>query len=218
MSFLTTLNTCCAAYAAFSYDGHSIQLPYKNGKKNTPDAIKAKISAWAGSSKKTASEIQKYVTDHPDQTGVDCSGLVYYALNEASSGAVKTYFEGVFPNDKPLSYANGVLASHLSNEAYGTKITVANDIKPGCTIRSDGGKHVLVIHSVNRNSAGNVTSIVYAHSNSSKGPHHAYIDIGDPTKDLDDASQTWHDIAYTDAVAKGYYNYTVLLAPIANLV
>lgn len=217
MSFLTTLNTCCAAYAAFSYDGHSIQLPYKKGGKNTPDAIRATISAWAGSSKKTAAEIQKYVTNHPDETGVDCSGLVYYALNEASSGAVRTYFEEKLNLHGILNYGYGITARNLTNDAYGTKITVANDIKPGCIMRSDSGGHVLVIHSVNRNSAGNVTSIVYAHSNP-KGPHHAYIDIGDPTKDLNDASQTWHDIAYTDATAKGYYNYTLLLAPVAGLV
>lgn len=85
-------------------------------------------------------------------------------------------------------------------------------------MRTGNGGHVIVIHSVNKNSAGIVTSIVYAHSNSSTGPHHGFITVGDQTKDLNDSSQTWNDTAYTDATAKNLYNYTLLLEPIASLV
>ena len=95
---------------------------------------------------------------------------------------------------------------------------MANDVQPGCVIRFDKGGHVLVIYSVTRNSSGNVTSIGYAHSNSSKGPHYGTISIGDPKKDLNDAKQTWNDSAYTDAKAKSYYNYTLLLDAVADLV
>ena len=92
----------------------------------------------------------------------------------------------------------------------------------GCTIfmhdNTTGSDHVIVIHSVNKNSAGVVTSIAYAHSNGSKGPHHGSITIGNQTKDLNDSSQTWHDTAYTDAGAKNLYRHTLLLEPIAGLV
>lgn len=217
MSFLTTLNTSCSAYTAFSYNGSSINLPYYLGGKNTPDQIRTAITNWGGSSK-TASEIQTHVSNNPSTFGIDCSGLVYYVLNKASSDAVRTYFENKLNLPGQLTYAYGISASNLTNTAYGTKITAARDIKPGCIMRTDNGGHVMVIHSVNKNSAGVVTSIVYAHSNGSKGPHHGYITIGDQTKDLNDSSQTWNDTAYTDAKAKSLYNYTLLLEPIASLV
>lgn len=217
MSFLDTLNAGCGAYTTFSYNGSSIKLPYYLGSKKTPDQIRTAITNWGGSSKTTA-EIQTYVNSNPSTFGIDCSGLVYYALNEASSGAVRTYFENKLNASGQLTYAHGITARNLTNTAYGTKITAAKDIKPGCIMRTDNGGHVIVIHSVNRNSAGVVTSIVYAHSNSSKGPHHGFITVGNQTKDLNDSSQTWSDSAYTDAKAKSYYNYTLLLEPIAGLV
>ncbi len=217
MSFLSTLNTCCGAYTAFTYNGASIKLPYQYGGKNLPDEIRASISAWIGTTLKTTDEIQEYVTNNPATTGIDCSGLVYYALNEASSGAVRTYFEEKL-HINSLTYHYGISAANLTNTQYGTVITAAKDIKPGCIMRTDNGGHVIVIHSVNKNSAGEVTSIVFAHSNGSEGPHHGYITIGDQTKDLDDTSQTWHDMAYTDAYAKSLYNYTLLLDPIADFV
>lgn len=201
MSFLTTLNTGCSAYTAFSYNGSSIKLPYYLGGKKTPDQIRTAITNWGGSSK-TAAEIQTYVTNNPSKTGIDCSGLVYYVLNEATSGAVRTYFENKLNHPGEFSYAYGITAKNLTDTAYGTKITAAKNIKPGCVINSDDGGHVLVVHSVNKNSAGVVTSIVYAHSNSGYGPHHGYVNIGDQSKDLNDASQTWNDQAYTDATAK----------------
>ena len=216
-SFLTTLNTCCGAYTGFTYNGGSVSLPYYLGGKNTPDQIRAAISKGVGSSA-SAAEAQKYATGHPKETGIDCSGLVYYALNEASSGAVRTFFENKLGLAGKLTYAYGIGASNLTNTAYGTKITAAKDIKPGCVFRTDNGGHVIVVHSVNKNSAGVVTSIVYAHSNGSKGPHHGTITIGDQTKDLNHSSQTWSDTAYTDAQAKSLYNYALLLTPIANFV
>lgn len=218
MSFSSELSSLCKSYAEFSYNGYSIQLPYHLGGKNNPDEIKATISNWAGTAKKTQAEIQKYVTDHPSTCGVDCSGLVYYVLNEASGGAVRKYFEEQLNLAGKLSYKYGISAANLTSTAYGSKLTVANAVKPGCVIRFDNGGHVLVIHSVTRTSTGNVTSIGYTHSNGSKGPHYGSISIGDPSKDLNDKTQTWHDSAYTDAKAKEYYNYALLLKPLANAV
>jgi hypothetical protein len=217
MSFLTTLNIGCSAYTTFSYNGYSIKLPYYLGGKKTPDQIRTAITDWGGSSK-TANEIQTYVSNNPSAYGIDCSGLVYYALNEASSGAVRTYFENKLNLSGQLTYAYGITASNLTNAAYGKKIRAAKDIKPGCIMQTDNGGHVIVIHSVNKNSSGVVTSIVYAHSNKTKGPHHGFITIGNQEKDLDDSSQTWNDIAYSDEKAKSLYNYTLLLEPVASLV
>lgn len=217
MSFSTVLQTCCRAYAEFSYGGSPLQLPYRLSGKRTPEEIRSAISAWAGTSVKTTAEIRDYVRHHPRQTGIDCSGLVYYTLNEASSGAVRAFFEKRLNKRGLLNYRYGISAANLTNAACGTRITAANNIKPGCVMRFAGGKHVLVIHSVSRDSSDNVTRIEYTHSNGSKGPHHASITIGDPTKDLNHASQIWQDIAYTDAKAKRLYNYTLLLTPIAGL-
>lgn len=218
MSFLTQLVSGCDAYANYKYGNYSISLPYHLGGKTTPSKITENISSWAGATQKTQAEIQNYVTTHPSSTGVDCSGLVYYVLNEASGGAVRTYFEETLNLPGRLTYAYGISAANLTNTSYGTKITAANDIKPGCVIRFDNGKHVLVIHEVIREGSGNVISIGYTHSNGSKGPHYGSIAIGDPTKDLNDKMQAWHDIAYTNSTAKGYYNYTLLLNPISGLV
>ena len=107
---------------------------------------------------------------------------MYYALNDASSGTVRTFFEDKLGLSGKLSYAYGIGANTLTSTKYGTKITAAKYIKPGCVLRSDKGGHVLVVHSVNKDSAGTVTSIVYAHSNKSKGPHHGFITVGDQTK------------------------------------
>lgn len=218
MSFLTEISPLCEDYVNFCYGGHYFSLPYRLGGKNTPAQIAKTISNWAGTTRKTKAEIQKYITDNPASTGVDCSGLVYYILNEASGGAVRTYFEDKLNLSGRLSYEYGISAANLTNTAYGSKITVANDVKPGCVIRFDNGKHVIVIDEVTRDSKGNVNSIGYTHSNGSKGPHWGSITIGDPSKDLNDAKQTWQDSAYTDSTAKGYYNYTLLLNPISKLV
>lgn len=217
MSFSADLISFCKAYAEFTYNGYAIQLPYRLGGKNTPEEITAAISKWAGTSTKTQEEIQKYASDNPSTAGVDCSGLVYYVLNEASSGAVREYFENKLNLAGQLTYKYGISAANLTSDAYGSKLTVANAVRPGCVIRFDNGGHVLVIHSVTRTNTGNVTSIGYTHSNGSNGPHYGRISIGDPMKDLNDVTQTWYDSAYTNAKAKSYYNYTLLLEPLANL-
>lgn len=218
MSFLTEISPLCEEYVNFYYGGYYFSLPYRLGGKNTPAQITKAISNWAGTAKKTRAEIQKYITDNPASTGVDCSGLVYYALNEASNGAVRTYFEDKLNLSGRLSYAYGISAANLTNTAYGTKITVANNVTPGCVIRFDNGKHVIVVDEVTRDSKGTIKNIWYTHSNGSKGPHWGSITIGDSSKDLDDVAQTWNDSAYTDATAKGYYNYTLLLDCINELV
>ena len=220
MSFLGDLNYKIGEYTGFGYNGYAIHLPYYYAGKKTPSQIRNAISSWIGGSTKTQSEIQAHVLANPSTFGIDCSGLVYYVLNEATGGDVQSFFEtqdGV--TSGTYTYAYGINAAKLTNPSYGgTVITAANDVVPGCIIRSDNGGHVLVVHSVNKDSSGNVTSIVYAHSNSSDGPHHAYITIGDGTKDLNDSAQTLHDISYTDIQAKNYYNYTILIAPVVPYV
>ena len=133
--------------------------------------------------------------------------MVYYVLNEASNGAVRPYFESVFPNENGghLPYFWGISAASLTDTKHGVQITRAADMVPGCTMRSANGGHVLVITGVS------AKRIDYTHSNSSKGPHAAYISIGNPNVDLKDSAQTWHDTEYTDSRAKSLYNYTVLL-------
>lgn len=218
MSFLSLLNSCCGSYTGFNYNGTSIELPYYLGGKKTPDQIREAISQWIGTTSKTAEQIQEQVTQNPSTYGIDCSGLVYYALNEATSGTVRSYFENQLNLPGMLSYGYGISASNLTNLSYGSRIVEAKDIKPGSVIRMDNGGHVLVIHSVNKNSSGVVTSLVYAHSNGSHGPHHGLVTIGDQTKDLNHSSQTWRDVAYTDTKAKSLYNHTILLTPVQSFV
>ncbi len=181
------------------------------GGKNSPSEIEAYILSanenWDGDTLKSSSVLQDFVDDKDNlvETGIDCSGLVYYCVNEASyNDLVKKQFNNT-------SYGNGVSASSLSSSSNGTKITQAKDMVPGCTMRMDSGGHVAVIYEVVKDSSGTVTKIRYAHSNPSKGPHKAYIKIGDEDQDLDGSSQTWYDSAYSNSTAKGYYNYTILL-------
>ena len=86
MSFAYDIKTKCNEYVNFAIGG--IQLPYKLGAKNTPSQILNSINAWKGNSYKTITEIQTWVNNNKDKTGIDCSGLVYYVLNEASKNAV----------------------------------------------------------------------------------------------------------------------------------
>ncbi|MBP3610124.1 MAG: hypothetical protein J6J42_07310 [Lachnospiraceae bacterium] len=217
MSFLTNLNVKCMEYTQFTYNGMSIKIPYRLKGKATPEEMREAISAWAGTQSKTQAEVQEYVSANKKIFGLDCSGFVYYVLNEATGGAVREYFEA--KKGGTLSYAYGILASELSNIDYGTKITMAKDIKPGCTIQVKKGAHVMVVHSVNKNAEGVVTSIVYAHSDDVGASHHGYINIGDETKDLNHASQTWRDTAYTNpAYLQTVYTHTVLLKPVQDFV
>ena len=205
MSFITELNKKCQEYTNMIIDGTRIQLPYKLGGKNLPSKVR---STLVNTGKKGA-ELQQWATNNPGETGVDCSGLVYYVLNEATNGAVRTYFEDVLGATN-LTYGYGITAANLTGTNYGSKITRAADIVPGCVMRSDNGGHVLVITGVS------TTRIDYTHSNGSRGPHAAYISIGNPDADLKDAAQTWHDEAYSDSQAKSYYDYTILLDCIAQ--
>lgn len=205
MSFATVLNSKCQEYTNMVIGGTRIQLPYRMGGKNLPSAIKANLVATG----KSGAALQEWATQNPTKTGVDCSGLVYYAVNEASNGAVRAYFEDALSQNN-LSYAYGISAANLTNAAYGEKITRARDMTPGCLMRSDNGNHVLVITGVSE------TRIDYTHSNGSKGPHTGYITIGNPNADLGASAQTWHDSAYTDSQAKSYYDYTILLDCLAG--
>lgn len=138
-------------------------------------------------------------------------------LNESTKPSINDDMtKGALYIQFKATYANGVLASSLSGTSNGTQKTRAQDMVVGCTMQTAGGAHVIVIYQVDKNSSGIVTKIHYAHSNSTKGPHTGYITIGDSTKDLKDANQTWYDIAYTDAVAKDYYNHTILLSSLAS--
>jgi hypothetical protein len=189
-----------------------IQLPYKLGAKNLPTTINSYLRSLCtysnGSFNKTTAEIQQLANSAPASTGVDCSGLVYYVLNEASYGAVNKQFN--------VSYAYGVSASNLTSTVYGSTKTLAKTIVPGCTFRMDNGGHVAVVYKVEKNSSNVVTRIRYAHSNGSKGPHTAYINIGNENLDLKSSSQTWYDSAYSDATAKSLYNYAILLNCVQN--
>ncbi len=186
------------------------------------NAIRNKyFNTQTGHWSKSASTIQSEINSAPDSEkknyGMDCSGLVYFVLNESTKPNINDNMTtGALYSQFNATYANGVLASSLTSTSNGTQKTRAQDMVVGCTIRFDNGGHVLVIYQVDKNSSGVVTKIYYAHSNGSHGPHTGTITIGDSTKDLKDTHQTWSDIAYTDAVAKGYYNQTILLSSLAS--
>lgn len=205
MSFITELNKKCQEYTNMVVGGRRIQLPYEWGGKLLPSEIQANLL----NSGKTGAALQEWATSNPGKAGVDCSGLVYYALNEAANGGVRPYFEEAL-NKPNLTYAYGITAANLTDTKHGKQITKAADMVPGCVMRSDNGGHVLVITGVS------ATRIDYTHSNSTVGPHIGYITIGNPNADLKDAAQTWHDEAYADSKAKSYYNYTVLLDCVAQ--
>lgn len=197
----------------------TLQIPYYLGGKKTPAEIKNYIlsnsKCFNGSALKTESEIEAIMSQNLSNCGVDCSGLVYYALNEASNGAVRTYFERTYSKYSGLlSYAYGLGTGYLTSKTDGTTITKAGSIVPGCTIRFKAAQgsttdHVLVVYGT-YNIGGQYT-IRYAHSSGGTGPHNGYITIGNLDADLDDDSQTWYDSEYNDSNMKNRYDYTILL-------
>lgn len=108
MSFVTELNKKCQEYTDMVVNGTKIQVPYRWSKKNLPADIRRVLSATG----KAGAELQQWADNHKDDTGVDCSGLVYYALNEASNGAVRSYFENKIGGS--LTYNWGISAEELT--------------------------------------------------------------------------------------------------------
>lgn len=239
MGFKELVSTYQSFYTNFSVTGSTVpagatmpetiklRLPYfqshdgiyggKSSYADIQNAIRNKyFNTQTGHWNKSAATIQSEINSAPDSEkktyGMDCSGLVYFVLNESTKpNTTDDMTKGALYSQFKVSYANGVSASNLSSTSNGVQKTRAQDMVVGCTMRSDNGGHVLVIYQVDKNSSGIVTKIYYAHSNGSDGPHTGTITIGDSTKDLKDAKQTWNDIAYTDTAAKNYYNYTILL-------
>jgi len=193
-------------YVNFTINGQNVKIPYYitpqgtnlYGGKRTPAEIREFILNNASG----PSDYQRVANEYARYTGVDCSGFVAYVLNEATGGKLLEVWG--------TTYANGIKASNLTSTQYGEQITQAKDVVPGSTISTANGTHVIVVYEVVKTN-GVVTEIKYAHSNGSKGPHLGSITIGDENQDLDGPAQTWNDIAYTDAQAKGYYDHTILL-------
>lgn len=244
MGFKELVSTYQSFYTNFSVTGSTVppgstipetiylKLPYfqshngiyggKSPYVDIQNAIRTKyFNTQTGHWNKSTATIQSEINSAPDSEkknyGMDCSGLVYFVLNEATKPSVNDDMKkGALYGQFNATYANGVLASSLASTSNGTQKTRAQDIVVGCTVRFDSGGHVLVVYQVDKNSSGVVTKIYYAHSNGSHGSHTGTITIGDSTKDLKDTNQTWSDIAYTDAVAKNYYNYTILLSSLTS--
>lgn len=85
--------------------------------KNTPPNIRSAISAVFGSSAPSSS-VQSWVNNNYTKTAVDCSGLAYYVLNEASGGKVRPWFENKLGLVGKLDYAYGILAGHFITFHY----------------------------------------------------------------------------------------------------
>ena len=73
MSFVTELNKKYQEYTNMVINGTRIQVPYKD-KKNLPADIRRVLTDTG----KSGAELQQWADNHKDDTGVDCSGLVYY--------------------------------------------------------------------------------------------------------------------------------------------
>lgn len=195
----------------------NVQIPYYYGGKNIPADVRMDIlqesSNWINGELKSNSIIQTYVNNNVSDTGVDCSGFVYYVLNEwTGNNAVMKQFNNT-------SYSDGVNAIALTDTSNGTLITAAKDVEIGCTIRTHNGGHVLVVYEIEMNGSGEVTKIKYAHSSDDAddntpqhGPSLGYVTIGNEDQDLDGTSQTFYDPIYTNTnYLKANYNHTILL-------
>lgn len=219
MSFYTDLVTKIKEYTKFTVNGYSIKIPYCLGAKNTPDEIldfiNTKISSTSSQSF-IQSQMDKYkgTTSSPGSTSVDCSGFVYYVLNEATDGAVRDYFEEKIGGNLP--YSTGIWSGNLTSTSYGDKIIHPKDLHAGCTIAWDA--HVLVVSGVTKNSSGTVTKVWYAHAT---GPvHSGYIKIGDEDGTLgdDQNSNIWVDDYYSNSTCQSRYMHCLLLDPVADFI
>ncbi|MFZ2540071.1 MAG: NlpC/P60 family protein [Oscillospiraceae bacterium] len=209
---VNTLKSNIIAYTDFAYNSGKIQLPYSYAKKWTPAQIYTNITNLLGASAATSSiaVVQQTATTNPERCGLDCSGLTYYCLNEASNGTARTFYEQKLNLSGTLSYAYGISAANMTKVTFGTKITKANDVKPGDLIRFNNGGHVGIIYETEKNENA-VTKVRYAHSNGSYGPHKAEITIGNVNNDIGGIGQIWNDPAYTQEYVHSIYEYVIRL-------
>jgi len=162
---------------------------------------------------------------HLPYVGIDCNGLVYYVINEATGGVVMKTFGNV-------PYSSGVhIDYYLCSTSYGTQKTKAKDIVPGCFLHLDG--HIMIVYDVIKNASGVVTQIKYAHSQlnglnpdeiadcATSGPYKGYITINDENKDLNAKNskgeyiQKWVDLPGLGNILCGLYYKTMLLNCVA---
>ena len=201
------LKELCLEYTDFYMENEKIQLPYRWAGKLTPSKIRENLTVLA--QKNPGQSLQALAAAHPVECGVDCSGLVYFCLNEAAGGKVRTYFEDKLGLPGVLSYAYGISAANMTNSAYGTVLNRAQDVRPGDVIRFDDGGHIGVIYEV-ETADGIVEKIYYAHSSGDKGPHRGVITVVVPEANLNDPRQSWEDWdAFYAPVIKSLYNYTL---------
>lgn len=121
-----------------------------------------------------AKTIQKFLIDH--SIGIDCSAFVYYVL-DAELRATQHKKLKSFLSFKSKSFLRKFIASFRTVE--NTSVSILNEsskeialknVTPGDMIIALGGgiqhdyNHVIIITSTNRDEAGNLTSLEYAHS------------------------------------------------------
>lgn len=215
-------------YLHLPFDGRNIQCPYfVNSRqkvrgalrvlvgKGSPEdiveeatilALKEKVDLAALSD----TELKKFLVDH--YLGIDCSGLVYYALGMGRRLA--------FPNTKGLRKliaklrpAENMDVATLAHEANSSPVSLA-DVAPGDLIVLLGAgplqdrDHVLLIHEVEKKEGG-VMTIRYTHAFawSTDGKYGHGVKQGDIV--VTDTSRPLVESAWTEAGKTGDENETL---------
>lgn len=138
--------------------------PYK-GKGTPTQIVKATIKLAQKHNldlnRLSSSDIKKFMENC--QIGVDCSGFVYHMLDvlakERGKKGIFNFVEGI--KGRGVRKVN---AFCLTNDKNSQEIKTVREIQIGDMIRTYGGKHVMVVLRIKRDSGGEPKEVVYAHS------------------------------------------------------
>jgi hypothetical protein len=194
-------------YSCLPLGGKEIVCPYwmnklvqgiygPNGGKGNPEQIvqatveEAK-NAFFDLNKASEEEILAFMRTR--RIGVDCSGFVYWMLDAFDREKGGNGLADDIPEANGSFVGSRANVRLLTSKELATRVSL-QDVRVGDMIRTRGGKHIMIVFSIERDDDGNLWKITYAHSSNKTeitGVHLGVIDIVAPEKTL--ADQIWQE-------------------------
>lgn len=152
------------------------------GGKGTPEQIvsvtkKEAERAGLDLEKMTKEEILRFMKQK--RIGIDCSGFVFWMLDVLDREKGGDGIADDIPRSKGRFLEARASVKMLADEKVSILVKVV-DICIGDIIRLRGGKHMTIVTALEKDKAGSIKKIVYAHSSSktkTSGVHAGIIDI-----------------------------------------
>lgn len=125
--------------------------------------------------------------------GVDCSGFAFWMLDALCKEKGNKSLVDLIPEASGGFAGSKANVKLLTSDKFASRIDLSA-VQVGDMIRHRGGKHLMVILSIERDDEGSVWKITYAHSSDRTeitGVHLGVIDVVYPQKTL--AEQLWQE-------------------------